>query len=378
MIFVLLFVGLLLVAGCPQEEVVEVPLEPEPEPTPSPAPEPEPEPEIITIGYVGPLTGEHAAEGTEALNALTLAASELSNKDYVYEIAEQDSQCTAEGAASALDSLVDFRDVKIIIGGVCPAEVDGMAPQLETKGAVLISLATGNSESEYAMNFAGSPELIGEELAQFCKDNSLLRTMTVTDGSTEANRKKDLFDAAAKSAGLSTQPAQIYDDNFQSTVSIIKGYQPEVVIVFTSDGTTAANIVNELKAGGVTAEIIGDENTISSAAISAMGENSEGVYAILPEFDATDPAASYFLNSYISKYGAPTNEVLVADARNALYLLDQAEQAYYYKATPEEVIAYWGKLESWAGMGATLSFENGDRVASFRMVKVENGTPTTQ
>lgn len=378
MIFVLLFVGLLLVAGCPQEEVVEVPVEPEPEPIPAPKPAPEPEPETITIGYVGPLTGEHAAEGTEALNALELAASELSNKDYVYEIAEQDSQCTSEGAASALESLADFRNVKIIIGGICPAEVDGMAAELEPKGAVLISLATGNSESPYAMNFAGSPELIGQELAQFCKDNSLLRTMVVTDGSAEAIKKKDLFDAAAKLLGLSTQPAQTYNDKFKSTVSVIKGYQPEVVLVFTSDGATAATIVNELKVGGVKAQIIGDENTISSAALSAMGENSEGVYAILPEFDETDPAASYFMNSYISQYGAPSNQVLVADARNALYLLDQAEQMYYYKATPEDVKSYWENLESWAGMGATLSFENGDRVASFRMVKVENGAPVSR
>jgi len=51
---------------------------------------------------------------------------------------------------------------------------------------------------------------------------------------------------------------------------------------------------------------------------------------------------------------------------------------YYHKASAADIQAYWQNLESWAGMGATLSFENGDRVASFRMVKVENGTPITQ
>ncbi len=377
-IFVVLFVGLLLVAGCPQEEVVPVAPEPEPEPEPAPPPVVEPEAEVITVGYVGPLSGEHAVEGNEALNALKLAASELSSDEYIYEIAEQDGLCTEAGAATALTSLIELKGITIVIGGVCPAEVDGMAPLLEEKGVVLISLATGNSATAYAMNFAGSPEAIGGELAQYCKDNGWLRTMTITDGSESALKKKDLFDAAAKEMGLSTQPAQTYSDTFASTVSVIKGYQPEVVLVFTSDGATGASIVNELRAGAINSQIIGDENLISSTAISAMGENAEGTHAILPEYDSTDPAASYFMNSYLSKYGTPSNEVLVADARNALYLLDQAEQFYYHKATAADIQQYWQNLESWAGMGATLSFESGDRVASFRMVKVENGVPTTQ
>lgn len=377
--FAMIFVGLLLVAGCPQEEVV--PVEPEPEPEPEPAPLPaavKPEPQLITVGYVGPLSGEHAIQGNEALNALKLAAIELSTDKYVYEIAEQDGLCTEVGAATALTSLIELKGITVVIGGVCPAEVDGMVPVLEEKGVILISLATGNAATEYAMNFAGSPEAIGAELAQYCKDNGWLRTMAITDGTESALKKKDLFDAAAKDMGLSTQPAQMHDDNFASTVSVIKGYQPEVVLVFTSGAATGAKIVNELRAGGINAQIIGDENLISSTAISAMGENAEGTHAILPEYDSTDPAASYFMNSYLSKYGTPSNEVLVADARNALYLLDQAEQFYYYRATATDIQAYWKNLESWAGMGATLSFENGDRVASFRMVKVENGTPTTQ
>ncbi len=373
-ILAIFLIGLLLVAGCPQEEVVEVEPEPEPEPEPVPEPEPEPEPEIITIGYIGPLSGDNSLEGTEALNAIKLAASELSTQDFVYEIAEQDGQCTEEGAASALQSLVDFRGVSIIIGGVCTEEVDGMAPLLEQNNVVLVSLATGNADNAYAMNFAGSPELIGEELAQFCVRNKWMRTMTITDDTPAANGKVALFDSAAKKLKLSTQPSQKYGNNFGSTVSVIKGYQPQVVLVFASDGATAAGIVNQLKEGGINAEIIGDENLVSSAAISAMGANGEGVHAILPEFDATDPAASYFMNSYVSRYGSPSNQVLVADARNAMYLLSQAEQFYYHRATAQDVQQYWTNLESWAGMGATLTFENGDRVASFRMVKVSGGT----
>lgn len=386
----LFFVGMLLIAGCPEEEpectldsdcesgfvceneeCVEAP---EPEAPPPPPPPPPPDPEIVTVGYVGPLSGEHFVQGNEALNALRIAALELSNDDVAYEIAEQDGLCTAEGAATALNSLVEFRGVNVVIGGVCPEEVEGMAPILEEKGVLLISLSSSIVDSDYVMNFAGSPETLGDELATFCKENALLRTMVVTDGSAPALEKKELFDAAAKVAGLSTQPAQVYDeDAFSSTVSIIKNYQPQVVLIFTTNARISSDAVNELREGGVASAVIGDEYMVSQAAVAAMGENSIGVYGILPEFDAEDPAASYFMNSYVSQYGAPSDVARVADARNALYLLAQAEEFSYYAATAQDLQQYWMNLDSWAGMGATLTFENGDRQAAFRIVQVTTG-----
>jgi branched-chain amino acid transport system substrate-binding protein len=377
----LVLVGMLFLAGCPEEQ--QVPVEgPEPEPVekaPPPPPPPEPEPEIITIGYIGPLSGDHFVDGNEALNALRIAASELSDDNYVYEIAEQDGFCTSEGAATALNSLLDFRGVNVVIGGVCPEEVDGMAPLLEQKGVVLISLSTGAVDNDYVMNFAGSPQALGTILADFCKEKKMLRTMVVTDGTAAALERKNLFDAAAKKAGLSTQPAQTYSEKtFGSTVSVIKSYQPEVVLVFASGGQEATAVVKKLREGGVNSKIIGDENMVSSAAISFLGKDSEGIYAILPEFDANDPAASYFMNSYISQYGAPSSAVRVADARNALYLLAQAEEFYYYAPTAQDIQQYWTNLGSWAGMGATLQFEHGDRAAAFRIVQVQGGNLVDQ
>ncbi len=379
-IFAILFVGLLFVAGCPQEEVVPVEPEPEPEPVAPPHVEPEPEPETIIIGYIGPLSGEHASEGNDALNALKLSASELSTKEYVYEIAEQDGQCTRTGASAALNSLVELKKISVVIGGVCPQEVEGMAPVLEDSGVVLIALSNGDANSSYLLNFASSPQAFGDELSKYCKNHGLLRTMIITDGTAPAIMKKDLFDKAAKERGLSTQPAQTYKDekSFSSTVSVIKGYQPEVVMIFTSDDSSGAQIVNALRSGGISSQIIGDENLITNSQISDMGENAEGIYAMLPEYDSSEPVASYFMNTYLSKYGPSSNELLVSDARNAFYLLDQAEQFYYYKATANEILQYWYNLDKWDGMGSVLSFKEGKRVPFFKIVKIENGAGVPQ
>ncbi len=374
---VLLFAGMLFIAGCPQEDSAPAEMEEEEEETPLPEVEmPQAGPEIIKVGFIGPLTGEQAWRGQEALNSLKLSAAELSDNLHGYEIIEQDGKCTKEGAAEALEYLVDYRGVEIVIGGVCPDEVDGMEPLLGEKGAILLSLSEGTLDNGQVMSFAGATDSIGEALAQFCAQNQLRRTMVVTDGTPDALEAKGLFDAAAKESGLSTQPAQQYGANFASATSIIKGYQPEVVLVLATDSATGAQIVNTLRASGINSAILGDHSLVSAAAISLMGANSEGVYAITSQFDYNEPVAAYFLGRYASSYGAPADSALVGDARNALYLFAQAEDFYNYRATAQDLKNYWMNLAFWEGMGGTLIFENGDRVSSFRSVIVAGGKIT--
>jgi branched-chain amino acid transport system substrate-binding protein len=369
-----LLMGMLLLAGCPQEE--EPQGEPEEEQgTPLPyVEEPEPEPKTIRVGFVGPLTGEHAPEGIEALNSLSLAASELSDNLYVYEVIEQDGKCTSEGAAEALEYLVDYRGVDIVIGGVCPEEVEGMAPLLEDGGPLLLSLAEGGGGTPQVMSFFGSSGSIGEAIARFCYENDLRRTMVVTDGTNESDARKGAFDSAAKALGLSTQPAQQYGQDFESKVSIIKGYQPEVIVIFSSDAAVGAYIVNVFRAYGVNSAIVGDHTLVSPYAISQMGENSEGVYAVTPEFEYSEPLAEYFLRQYEYAYGPAADASLVGDARNALYLFAQAEDFYSHSATSQDLRNYWMNLESWEGMGGTLYFVDGDRVSSYRQLVVAGGS----
>lgn len=370
----LLLAGMLFMAGCPQEEqVVDEPEEAEEEYVAPPQEPVSSGPQIIPVGFVGPLSGEHGYEGTTALNALRLAASELSGDDYSYEIVAEDGMCTREGASAAIDSIVARYGVNVVIGATCPEEVDGIVPKLSQYDMVLISLVEGNMDTERVMNFAGTTESVGPRLSQFCMESGLRRTMVITDGSASALETKALFEQSAKKNGLSTQPAQVYGGNFASTAAVIRSNQPEVVLVFTSSPQVSADIVNALRAGGVTSEVAGDENLADSSAVTAMGANSEGVYSILPEFDESAPEAQYFMSAYFSSYGEPYSASLVGDARNALNLFARAEEFYGYAPTAGDIQQYWLNLDTWEGMGATITFENGDRVSDMRIVKVENG-----
>lgn len=372
-IFALFIIGLFFFSGCggeqPQEEVAE-----EPEPVVVP---PVQKPVVIPaekeyVGFVGPLSGENAQEGSEALNSLMLSASELSDKKHEYVIVSQDGACSEAGALAAVDAL-SAQGVNVIIGGVCPAEVDGMSPRLQQAGIMLISLSTGSTDNEYIMNFAGSPDSLGEEMALFCINRAWRRPITITDGSAGALQRAAIFDAASKAHTISALPPEKYDSNFAATAMKMKSDVPEVIVIFTSDPVTGAKIVKGLRDAGITTPILGDWVLVSNSGISEMGPNAEGIYGVLPEFDENDPSATFYLNSYSSRYGVPEDKVLVGNARNAMYLLAQAESFYSYNPSVDDLKQYWMNLESWMGIGGTMNFQNGDRVASFSFVQVSGG-----
>lgn len=367
--------SILLLAGCPQDNRVPPAQEDDGEVEyVQPEPEPGPEPLVTKVGFIGPLTGENASLGQEALNALRLAASELSDNLYSYEIIEQDGKCSYTNAAEALEYLVDFRGVGAVIGGLCPDEVDGMAASLEERSAILISLSKGTMDNGQVMSFAPPEGSSADALASLCASRGMKRVLVVSDGSAAALAKKSLFESSARKAGLSVLPAQVCASDFSSAALLIRGYNPEAIIVTAQDSSNAAKVVNTLRSYGISAKIAGDSLLITYEALSAMGDNSEGIYSLDSGPDYMEGRLAYFLNEYSFAYGEPHDAELVVNAANALYLLAQAQDFYSYRATPQDFRNYWISLDSWEGFGGALFFEHGDRTSPFREVTVSGGS----
>lgn len=370
----ILLLSVLFLSGCPQEDEAPPVQEGNGEPEYlAEEPEASPEPLVTKIGFIGPLTGENASAGQEALNSLKLAASELSDNLYAYEVIEQDGKCTYPDAAEALEYLVDFRGVDAVIGGLCPQEVDGMAASLEGRSAILVSLAEGTIDNGQVMSFSERGEPAEEALAELCASRDVRRLLVFTDGSSIALSKKALFESAARKEGIAVLPGHVYGSNFASTSMLIKEAKPEGIVVIAESADGAAQLVNALRSYGVECAIFGDQTIVLPEAISAMGENSEGVYSLASGLDYGEASFSYFLTEYSFRYGSPADYGLVANAANAFYLLAQAQDFYSYRATPQDLKNYWLNLDSWEGFGGTLFFEHGDRVSPFRGVVVSGG-----
>jgi branched-chain amino acid transport system substrate-binding protein len=100
--------------------------------------------EVIKIGWAGPLkveAGRHNLDGVRmAMEDINAAGGVLGSK---FEVIAVDSEQTAVGAISAIEKLVTFDKVDVLVGG-CPSE-ESLALQAETVKFQIIGLAFGGS-----------------------------------------------------------------------------------------------------------------------------------------------------------------------------------------------------------------------------------------
>ena len=97
---------------------------------------------VITVGFIGPLTGDAMSYGEPIRNAVELAVDEI-NADggaggRMIKVTYEDGECTREGGERAARKLVN-EEVQIIIGGVCSSETLALLPISEAAGVLVLS-----------------------------------------------------------------------------------------------------------------------------------------------------------------------------------------------------------------------------------------------
>ncbi len=97
----------------------------------------------IKLGFVGPLTGDAATLGQDALAAAQIAVEEVNAaggvQGHMLELIAEDGKCNPKDAASAGTKLLTADDVTAIVGGLCSGETTAIAPMAEQDKTVLFS-----------------------------------------------------------------------------------------------------------------------------------------------------------------------------------------------------------------------------------------------
>lgn len=104
--------------------------------------------ESITIGFVGPLTGDLANMGENARAAVSIAVDEVNtaggvlgkNLSVVYE----DDACSGATGANAVSKLINTDNVVAVLGGVCSGATLGEAPITEAAKIPQLSFCSTN------------------------------------------------------------------------------------------------------------------------------------------------------------------------------------------------------------------------------------------
>src|SRR3989338_5917613 len=97
----------------------------------------------ITIGFVGPLTGDAANIGTNAKSAVEVAVGEVNAAGGVngrpLNVIYEDGQCTGAIASNAASKLINSDKVSLILGGACSGETSAFTAMAEQAKVVVLS-----------------------------------------------------------------------------------------------------------------------------------------------------------------------------------------------------------------------------------------------
>ena len=111
----------------------------------------------ITIGFIGPLTGDAANKGQNAKAAVEIAVEEINDEGGVnghpLMVVYKDGGCNRDLASKAASELIHTNGVSAILGGLCSHETLSFTDMAEQTGTVVLSYCSTAPEISQAGDY---------------------------------------------------------------------------------------------------------------------------------------------------------------------------------------------------------------------------------
>jgi branched-chain amino acid transport system substrate-binding protein len=328
----------------------------------------QPSADTIKLGFIGPLTGDAAAQGADLLNGVKMAIDEVNAKGGVngmqIELITEDGKCNGADAASAAQKLVNVDQVVTILGGQCSGETLAAAPIAEAGKIVLISSYSSSPKvseaGEYVFRDYPNDALKTKAIAKYLKDNGFTKMALITENTDFAVAfRQSLLADVGTGAVVFDETVEPGTKDFRSLLTRLKNLDFDIFFPNTQTDSSMAVLMQQLREQGFTQQAIthdvGDSVTLGQLAKDAV----EGMYVVnVPTFGEGES----FETMYTEKFGAPQSTIaLAAHAYDATNLV---LQAIADKGTDGTAIKeYLDTLTAYQGIIGSFSFdENGDVV----------------
>lgn len=355
----------------------------------------------ITIGFIGPLSGDLASYNAHIKNAIELALRDLKTQGKQVGVIFEDGKCNGEDARVALSKLVNDNQVHVVIGGICSGETLAMAPLAEEKLVVLLSPSASSPNITDAGTFtfrnipsdASGGGVLGGFLAK--KYNNLA---IISENNEFSQNLRSVFLQKYQEEG----GGQILIDevflpdakDFKSIVKKIKEAEALAVLVIAQNESTAGALVKEIGLAKINLPLFSHLLPTGSKFLEVAGKAAEGiVFTDLPLLDLGNARVSTFLEDYKKNYGllAGGQDFYTAAAYDAVNILTQAIERV--GTDPIKVRDYLYSLSEYDGLIGKYSFDlNGDvvgvnlvlkkikdgHIEDFKVEETANATTTAQ
>jgi len=289
----------------------------------------------IKIGFQAPLTGFAATDGKSAKIATDMAIEEINAAGGVLgqklELISYDDQAKSDQALFTANKLIGEDGVKLVVNASYSASGRAAAPVFQNAGVLMISAygvhpdITRAGDLMFRLVHLGPPQ--GRATGLFIgKDLKLKKISAITMDNDYGQATMDGFLEAAPKYGIEVVNKYSYslsDRQFGSIVASVKRDNPDGVYA-TGYFFTGGPLVQQLRAGGVTAPMVGSQAFDSQKLIDIAGPAAEGTY-IVDSFDRgrDDAALKRFFAEFQKRAGYPPENV-AAISYSAVMLMAEA------------------------------------------------------
>jgi branched-chain amino acid transport system substrate-binding protein len=310
----------------------------------------------ILIGVSGPLTGDAAGSGQEAMNGAKLAADELNAKGGILgrlvQIVEGDDRCDPKDAAIVAQKFISDK-IDAAASHYCSGAALAAIPILREAGVLYLDWGAVSSKipaSGYDRLFMTlySGAAPGIYAANIAVKQLHVHKVAVVDDRTPANAEQAAaFAKHAKELGVEvvlvghvTQG----DKDFSAFVTQIKGAGAEAVftgLYYAEAGLLTRQMRDQL----VTATTLCGDICMDPQFLAIAGASAEGTYSVTqPQADEL-AGAKDFITVYEKKFGKPPGYIspysfdavnVIAAAYTAVGKVDNGEAAKWLKGRTKE------------------------------------------
>lgn len=303
--------------------------------TPDPGAEPA-QGETLTIGGIGPLTGDYATYGVSVKQGAELAVKEINEAGGVngltFQLLFEDDQTDAEMAVNAYNKLMD-NGMQVSLGAVTSGACIAVSEVSKEDGILMITPSGSQVEciqhdNGFRICFA-DPEQ-GVNAAKFIAENNIATKIAIIyDKSNDySNGIKENFVTAAADLGLEIVSEQAFTNQSNTDFSVqlqaIAGSGAELIFlpIYAQE---AAYILTQAESTGMEQIFFGGDGL--DGIIEKIGADNisatEGVMFLTPFDPNADEQNINFTSSYQAAYNA-TPDQFAADGYDAIYTIKAA------------------------------------------------------
>ena len=244
--------------------------------------------ETVKVGFNVPLTGFAAADGESALNGAKLAVKQANSEGGIngkqIELVVYDDQASPKEAVPIALRLIEKDGVKVAVSGSYSGSTRAAAGVFQSAGIPYISAFAIHPDITRAGKYVFRTSFMGEVQG---RAGALLigqtmqrkRVVMITLKNDFGKSLAKGFKAEAANFGIeiiNEYEYSIRDRQFGPIVTKVRSDNPDAIYA-SGYFFTAGPLVNQLRSGGVSAPIIGQEGYDSAQFIKIAGEAAEGV-----------------------------------------------------------------------------------------------------